>query len=669
MKRPSFRSLYSARHSVNAAHGRTAARLVLALAVFLGAASWYVSRTTLDNTINQRFEFRTGEVTTAIEERMAIYQQVLVSGVGLFNASSDVTRDEWRTFVDSLELQENWPGIQGMGFAVPLDPDDVAAHEEAIRAEGFPDYQIHPAEPIRDEYTAIVYLEPFDWRNQRAFGFDMWSNEVRREAMARARDTGKPASSGLITLVQETDEDVQRGFLTYVPVYEGGVTPPTVEQRRAGFVGWVYAPFRMGDLMFEVVGARSDLNFEVYDDAVLSPDKLLYDTDDVSTLEDGDRSDLQRRTPVTQAGHDWLIVFTATEELVADLDENQPTLIAFVSILIDVLLFFVIRTLTSLERRASEIATGMTEDLTAAKATLERRSMELEHYTRELERSNNELAQFAHIAAHDLQEPLRTIGNYSQLVADRYGDELDDDGKRWLQFMSDGAQRMSNLIRSLLQYSSIEGNVAPFRPVDLDQVLDKAVRELAGGVEESGARILRSPLPVVMGDESQLIRLMQNLIANAIKYRSDEPPVVTISATRDKNQWRIAVNDNGVGIKPEYHQRIFELFRRVGQQPEPAGTGLGLAICRRIVERHGGSIGVQSAPGEGSTFLVTLPRVLPSQTNGSIDRNGHQRRTGDDRRANGTKPEGMSGGPTERRDQGADHGPARPMEKVLSHDS
>lgn len=666
MKR-GIRSLYSARHVVNAAHGRTAARLVLALAVFLGAASWYISRTTLDNTINQRFEFRTDEVTTAIEERMATYQQVLVSGVGLFNASADVTRDEWRTFVDSLELQENWPGIQGMGFAVPVDPDDVAAHEQAIRAEGFPDYHVNPVEPVRDEYTAIVYLEPFDWRNQRAFGFDMWSNDVRREAMARARDTGEPASSALITLVQETDEDVQRGFLTYVPVYEGGVTPTTVEQRRAAFVGWVYAPFRMGDLMFEVVGARSDLNFEVYDAAVLSPDKLLYDTDDVSALEGGDQSELQRRTPVTQAGHEWLIVFTATDELVADLDLHQPTLIAIVSILIDVLLFFVIRTLTSLERRASEIATGMTEDLTAAKATLERRSMELEHYTRELERSNNELAQFAHIAAHDLQEPLRTIGNYSQLVAGRYGDQLDEDGKRWLQFMSDGAQRMSNLIRSLLQYSSIDGHVAPFRPVDLEQVLDKVERELARVVEESGTRILRSPLPVIMGDETQLTRLMQNLIANAIKYRSDEPPVVTISATRDKDQWRLAVNDNGVGIKPEYHQRIFELFRRVGQQSEPAGTGLGLAICRRIVERHGGSIDVESAPGEGSTFHVTLPRVLPSRTNGARARTARQRPAGDERQAGAARPDVMDVGPAEPRSQEAGGEPARPMEKVLLH--
>lgn len=651
MKRHSFRSLYSARHFVNASHGRTAARLVLALAVFLGAASWYISRSALDNTIEQRFEFRTGEVTTAIEERMATYQQVLASGVALFNASSNVTRDEWRMFVESLALQENWPGIQGMGFAVPVDPDDVAAHEEAVRAEGFPDYRINPIEPVRDTYTAIVYLEPFDWRNQRAFGFDMWSNEVRREAMARARDTGRPASSGLITLVQETDQDVQRGFLTYVPVYEGGVTPPTVEQRRADFVGWVYAPFRMGDLMFEVVGARSDLNFEIYDDAVLSPEKLLYDTDDESTLDGGDRSDLRRRTPVTQAGHDWLIVFTATEELVADLNKNQPTFIAIISILIDVLLFFVIRTLTSLERRASEIATVMTEDLTAAKATLERRSVELEHYTRELERSNNELGQFAHVAAHDLQEPLRTIGNYSQLVAGRYGDELDDDGKRWLQFMSDGAQRMSNLIRSLLQYSSIEGDIAPFRPIDLDQVVDKALRELAGVIEETGTQIHRSPLPMIMGDESQLIRLMQNLIANAIKYRSDQPPVVSISATKDNDNWRIAVNDNGVGIKPEYHQRIFELFRRVGQQSEPAGTGLGLAICRRVVERHGGSIGVESAPGEGSTFCITLPRLIGTPTaGGTADRNGFQRRVADERRAG----ERISRSDTE---------------KVLSHDS
>ena len=503
MTRRGVRPSSSARRFVNAAYGRTAARLVLALAVTLGAASWYSSRRALDEAIEQRFAFRTDEVTTAIEEQMATYQQVLASGVGLFNASSDVSRDEWRTFVESLALQEKWPGIQGMGFAVPVDPADIASHESVIRAEGFPDYQLNPVEPARDEYTAIVFLEPFDWRNQRAFGYDMWSNEVRREAMARARDTGKPASSGLITLVQETEEDVQRGFLTYLPVYEGGVTPASVEQRRMELIGWVYAPFRMGDLMHEVVGARSDLNFEVYDNGVMTAENLLYDTDEVLTLVGGDQSDLRSESPVTQAGRDWLIVLTATDELTVDINKNQPTLIAIGSILFNILLFFVIRTLSSLERRASEIAQGMIGDLTEAKASLEQRSAELEHYTVELERSNKELAQFAHVAAHDLQEPLRTIGNYSELVSNRYADQLDDDGKRWLGFMSDGAQRMSNLIRSLLQYSSIDGAQAEFRAVDLDLVVDLALRELETGISETGAQIVRSPLPTVMGDATQ----------------------------------------------------------------------------------------------------------------------------------------------------------------------
>ena len=670
MKHDNLRSLYSARHFINAAHGRNAARLVLALAVLLGAASWYTSRKTVDDAVQERFEFRTSEVTTAIEERMAGYEQVLASGVALFNASSEVNRDEWRIFVDSLDLQENWPGIQGMGFAVSVAPTDLAEHEAGIRAEGFPDYRVMPVEPTREEYSAIIFLEPFDWRNQRAFGYDMWSNDIRRAAMARARDTGEPATSGLITLVQETEEDVQRGFLTYLPVYRSGTTPPTMEQRRAEFVGWVYAAFRMGDLMHQVVGPRSDLSFEVYDDGVLNADNLLYDSNDRSFLEGDDPSDLQLRTTTTQAGHDWLIIFTPTDELFADLDENRPTLIAVISILITILLFFAFKTLTSLERRASTIAHGMTKDLTEAKATLERRSAELEHYTRELERSNNELAQFAHVAAHDLQEPLRTIGNYSQLVLGRYGDQLDEDGKRWLGFMSDGAQRMSNLIRSLLQYSTVDGDQTPFRPVDLDQALDKALHGLDSGLKDAGAKIVRGPLPTVVGDEGQLVRLLQNLVANAIKYRSDSPPVITISANEIDDTWDIAVADNGVGIKSEYHQRIFELFRRVGNGATPAGTGLGLAICRRIVERHSGSIRVESALGEGSTFHVALPRPaeLPA-----IDQNpnkvGLQRRSTDGGRDGTPGPEQPTSEMNYRSHPGPGNGPTRPTEKALSHDS
>ncbi|WGR90817.1 CHASE domain-containing protein (plasmid) [Bradyrhizobium sp. ISRA435] len=179
--------------------------------------------------------------------------------MGLFAATGNrVTREEWRTYVNTLAIDRDYPGIQGVGFAKHIAAQQRHAHVLAVRSEGFPDYQIKPGGD-RDEYTSIVYLEPFDWRNRRAFGFDMFTEPVRRQAMIRARDTGAPSISGKVTLVQETDQGVQNGVLMYLPVYQTAVPPATVEERKAGLVGYVYAPFRMRDLMQGILGDRPAL--------------------------------------------------------------------------------------------------------------------------------------------------------------------------------------------------------------------------------------------------------------------------------------------------------------------------------------------------------------------------------------------------------------------------
>ena len=179
---------------------------------------------------------------------MDIYEQVLTSGVAFFDSKGDVSREDWQVFIKGLNIEKNWPGIQGFGYSIPVPADQLQAHTELIRAEGFPDFSVKPPGE-RPFYTSIIYLEPFDWRNKRAFGYDMWSNDMRRAAMSRAQDTGNATLSGIITLVQETDKDVQKGFLFYLPVYHRGSDLQTLEARQKALRGWVYAPFRTKDLM------------------------------------------------------------------------------------------------------------------------------------------------------------------------------------------------------------------------------------------------------------------------------------------------------------------------------------------------------------------------------------------------------------------------------------
>lgn len=214
----------------------------------------------------ENFKKQQTNITSAIDDKLHIYEQLLRSGSALFYSSDNVTREEWRLFVETVQLNKHWPGVQGIGFAKPLSPEKVAEHEQAVRVEGFTDYELYP-KGSRDYYTAIVYLEPFDWRNQRAFGYDMWSNPTRQTAMKRAMESGNTHASGVITLMQETQNDIQKGFIIYKPVYD---QHPSIQAEGKSLKGWVYAPFRINDFMGQLV-TEDGPTIQIYD--VTNPDR------------------------------------------------------------------------------------------------------------------------------------------------------------------------------------------------------------------------------------------------------------------------------------------------------------------------------------------------------------------------------------------------------------
>ncbi|QLK25765.1 MEDS domain-containing protein [Natrinema zhouii] len=228
---------------------------------------------------------------------------------------------------------------------------------------------------------------------------------------------------------------------------------------------------------------------------------------------------------------------------------------------------------------------------------------------RALEESNERLEQFAYAASHDLQEPLRMVASYLQLLENRYGDAFDEDGEEFLAYAVDGADRMREMIDGLLEYSRVETRGDPFEPVELDALLDDVLADLQIQIEETDAEITAEQLPRVTGDASQLRQVVQNLLDNAIQYSGDAPPRIHIDAYRRGREWVISVQDDGIGIDPADQDRVFTVFDRLHSREEYEGTGIGLALCQRIIERHGGDIWVDSEPGEGSTFSFTLPAL------------------------------------------------------------
>lgn len=345
----------NARHWVDVIHGPFVVWAILLISIVITIAAWHLSTKYADERARDRFEFKVDDAVDAIKRRMLDYEQMLRGGVGLFEANhGHVTRLMWRQYVATLALDKHYRGVQGVGFSLWIPVHDLPAHIASVRAEGFPEYTVKPIGE-RPEYTSIIYLEPFSDRNLRAFGFDMFSESTRREAMIRARDTGLPALSGRVTLKQETSKDVQQGFLVYLPVYKKPAQ--SLAERQSELLGFVYSPFRVGDLMSGILGAGSpELTFEIYDGKNIDSQNLLYDSKINAPEQKRSATENEFTQEIIIGGHTWTVHFAPTVIFDQINTTSQPLLVALGGIVIDIMLFFIIMSLARLRNNAVQIA-------------------------------------------------------------------------------------------------------------------------------------------------------------------------------------------------------------------------------------------------------------------------------------------------------------------------
>lgn len=338
-------------------------KLLLAALVFTGLLltylAWHYVRQDAQGIADERFQSRVIQIKSAIQDRMLAYEHVLRGGAGLFNASNHVSRKEWHDYVSSLSLNEYYPGIQGLGFSKWIRPAELPGHIAQIRSEGYADYVVRP-EGKRDQYNSIIFLEPFDARNKRAFGFDMFSEATRRLAMERARDSGKTSITAKVKLLQETTENVQSGFLMYLPVYRGA-KPENAAQRKAALLGFVYSPFRMNDLMQGVLGkAAPDIALEIYDGMGIAADTQMYSSNRNDSKRVALFSDMRE---ISINGHEWTLKFDSLPAFEAEVISQTPRIVAISGLVLSVLLSLLLWSLLRTRSRALEMAREMTLSL------------------------------------------------------------------------------------------------------------------------------------------------------------------------------------------------------------------------------------------------------------------------------------------------------------------
>jgi signal transduction histidine kinase len=560
--------------------------LVGVLAVTAGAA--FYAHDLITRQADLTFQNAADRVESEIEGRLDAYIAMLHGGAGLFAASSRVEFNEFKSYVERLELPQRYPGVQGIGFSRFIPDREIGHVSEVIRVH-VPSFHYWP-ESAPSERHAIIFLEPENAENLHAIGFNMFSEPTRREAMLTARDKGAPAASGRVHLVQDdvNEEEGGAGFLIYEPVYRSGTIPPTVEARREELLGFVYSPFRARDLFRGMIGRDDEriVTYAVYD-AAGGQQGLLY--------ESGPPAAAPRfRAPrqLTVAGRPWTLVVESKPELEQRSFLPMLLIVTFGSAL--ALLLF-----------------GVTRAQVRARESAERTSDDLRRSEEALRAANRSKDEFLAIVSHELRTPLNAIVGWGAML--RRGQVPHGSERHALEVIERNALAQARLVEDLLDISrAVAGRLRlELTDVSLAPTLRAAVDAVRPAATTSGVALaldLPDDLGVVRGDPARVQQIVQNLLANAIKFTKPGGRV-RLEASRQGEDAAIRVTDNGMGIDPAFLPFIFEPFRQADTSTTRThgGIGLGLAIVRHLVSLHGGTIDASSSGhGQGSTFTVRL---------------------------------------------------------------
>lgn len=577
--------------------------VVLGLGLLLTGMAWWLLNDQIDRQADARFRARARDLTNDIASRMDTYEQVMRGAVALVDvAGGRISRTEWRTYVAGLNVEDRYPGIQGIGFAKRVRAADLAPHEAAVRAEGYHSYRVTPDGP-RPEYFPIVYLEPFASRNLRAFGFDMHAEPVRRAAMERARDVGTAAATSKVKLVQETEEDVQAGFLIYLPVYDRMQPLEMPGDRHEALIGFVYSPFRMNDLMRPIIkdGIAEDLDVRIYDGPAAAPDALLFEK------ESHQRPRFVETRLINVFGRDWTLRIASTPGFEAGAGSPMPQAVLVAGAIIALLLVAIINSALQDRHRMAELRRSYGA-LAKARA--------------EAEEANAAKSRFLAAASHDLRQPLQTLGIYLHMIGERAEAPI---LRKLADSARDAFEATQRMLNSLMDIAMLEAGVT--RPqlaaVEMSTFLARISEDLRVEAEAKGLSFRVSSCDVrVTTDPAMLERIVRNLLSNALKYT--RTGVIRLACRTSQGVIAIKIQDTGPGIPRDRMHLIFEDFYQIGnpERDRGKGLGIGLATVARLTRLLGYRLRVLSRPGRGAIFIVDIPSE-PATAGGDAEHPAH----------------------------------------------
>ena len=583
--------------------------LFISLILSLGVTFLFYRNTASKDNI--RFNNSTTQIQSTLENKVNSYIALLKSGRAFIESTDTLNRKKFKTYMDSLELEKNYVGLVGIGYNQVVFPNEREKLIAQMREEGFSDFKIFP-ESDRSLYNVITYIEPLNDLNRKVIGFDMSTEETRRQALVRARDLATEAITGKVVLKQETEETEQAGFLIYLPIYKDGKLPPTIQERRENLIGYIYCPFRAQEFLNASIGENSfsEIEFKVYDGDIRE-ERLLAQTENAKNHNLADEQENKGyyvKNNIDVAGRRWVIEYAPTNEFYTQSNQNLTPIIFVVGTVFSFLLFGMTYAQASSRYKLQKVAVDLLEVEQQKQVLLEK-----EQYARQVaEQANKTKDEFISSVSHELRTPLNAIAGWAKILK---SDNLSANTKELaLQKIERNLRSQTKLVEEILDFSQIiSGNVnLEKEQFSFSDVFENVLVEIEPKAKEKEVELIKLNNldgQRIVGDRRKIKIVIENLLSNAIKF-TPSGGRIEAEVGEDDGKICLKVKDTGSGIKSEFLPHIFDRFRQEDASSTKfyGGLGLGLAISYHIIKLHNGSIEAHSEGREkGAVFIVKIP--------------------------------------------------------------